>query len=81
MTKTALEQILCDVFRAQGLKAPAHAARRAVEGFQQAERDQRIYEMKSRGMSAEQASAVSGLSIRRVQQIWKAFEPLLQNAG
>lgn len=66
--KTAMEQLLCDVFRAQGLRSPDAAARRAVEGYEAQRRAERIYEYRVHHTEAETAETF-GISAIRVRQI------------
>ena len=64
----AVYRLLLDVFKAQGLKNPDTAARRAADDFDQAKRNERIYE--ARGTMTEREVAERfGVSNQRVRQI------------
>ncbi len=68
----AVERILCEVFKAQGLKNPGTAAHRAALDFDRAKRKERIYDATAHSTNAEVAEAF-GISERRVEQIVKEY--------
>ena len=67
-----LETLLCDVFKAQGLKHPERAARRATEAFDIAKRNERIYEATKRSSHVEVAAQFH-ISERQVERIVRAY--------
>lgn len=66
-----LQQLLLDVFRAQGLLNPERAAEQAFEVVQSSEYNARIYEQRKHSTN-KQIAVNHGKSERRIRQIIKA---------
>lgn len=62
-----LESLLRDVFRAQGLKNPARAARKAAEAFDMQKRDERIYEARGSIQEIADAHGMKPSSVKNIR--------------
>lgn len=81
MTTRFLEDLLRDVFAAQGAVDAAGLARRAVKDFDMAERDRKILEWRWEGVTVLEIKARTGLSVQRIKQIQKEQTALLREVS
>lgn len=68
MMTAYMESLLCEVFRAQGLKNPARAARKAAEVFDLQKRDERIYEAKGTVREIAEANGLKEVTVKKIRQ-------------
>lgn len=81
MTNRFLEDILREVFAAQGAVDAAGLARRAAKDFDMAERDRQILAWRWEGVTVLEIKARTGLSVQRIKQIQKEQTALLREVS
>ena len=81
MTNRFLEDLLREVFAAQGAVDAAGLARRAAKDFDMAERDRQILEWRWEGVTVLEIKARTGLSVQRIKQIQKEQTALLREVS
>ena len=81
MTNRFLEDLLRDVFAAQGAVDAAGLARRAAKDFDMAERDRQILAWRWEGVTVLEIKARTGLSVQRIKQIQKEQTALLREVS
>lgn len=81
MTNRFLEDLLREVFAAQGAVDAAGLARRAAKDFDMAERDRKILEWRWEGVTVLEIKARTGLSVQRIKQIQKEQTALLREVS
>lgn len=81
MTNRFLEDLLREVFAAQGAVDAAGLARRAAKDFDMAERDRKILEWRREGVTVLEIKARTGLSVQRIKQIQKEQTVLLREVS
>lgn len=64
-----LEEMLQGIFKAEGISDWSGLAKRAMVDFRLQERNDRIYEMRAKGATAEEISRAIGVTSRQVQSI------------
>ena len=62
-----LESLLCEVFKAQGLKNPGRAAKKAADAFDMQKRDERIYDAKGSIQEIADAHEMSPQSVKNIR--------------
>lgn len=81
MTNRFLEDLLREVFAAQGAVDAAGLARRAAKDFDMAERDRQILAWRWEGVTVLEIKARTGLSVQRIKQIQKEQTALLREVS
>lgn len=81
MTNRFLEDLLREVFAAQGAVDAAGLARRAAKDFDMAERDRQILAWRWEGVTVLEIKARTGLSVQRIKQIQKEQTVLLREVS
>lgn len=81
MTNRFLEDLLREVFAAQGAVDAAGLARRAAKDFDMAERDRQILAWRWEGVTVLEIKARTGLSVQRIKQIQKKQTALLREVS
>ena len=81
MTNRYIEDLLRDVFAAQGAVDAAGLARRAAKDFDMAERDRKILAWRWEGVTVLEIKARTGLSVQRIKQIQKEQTALLREVS
>ena len=63
----AIEVLLLEVFRAQGLRNPARAAKRAADEFDRQRTNERIYDAHGTVQEIAEAHGVAAITVKKIR--------------